>query len=198
MLARYDRTVQSRAPALVIVSGAPASGKTTLAARLSLDLQLPLISKDSLKEALSDAMGPPPDVPASVRLGAGAYAVLYLVARELLLAAHGVILESNFRRGLSERELEPLLPLGNPRLLHCSTDDEVLTARYADRFARGQRHPARLDSDRETALREDLGAGRFEPLDLNIPTLVVDTADGLRPAYEDVLDFAAAAAVSAR
>jgi predicted kinase len=188
--------VQSQAPALVIVSGAPASGKTTLAARLSLDLRLPLISKDSLKEALSDAMGPPADVPASVRLGTGAYAVLYLLARQLLLTAHGVILESNFRRGLSERELEPLLPLGRPRLLHCTADDEVLMARYADRFGRGQRHSAHLDSDREIPLREDLEAGRFDPLNLRIPTLVVETTDGLRPAYEEVLDFAAAPAVS--
>jgi hypothetical protein len=101
-----------------------------------------------------------------------------------------VILESNFRRGLSERELEPLLPLGRPRLLHCAADDEVLMARYADRFARGQRHSAHLDSEREAALREDLEAGRFEPLDLPIPTLVVDTTDGWLPTYEEIREFA--------
>jgi predicted kinase len=191
--------VQSEPPPLVIVSGAPASGKTTLAIRLSLDLRLPLISKDSLKEALADALGPPPDAPASIRLGTGAYAVLYLVARQLLLATQGVIVESNFRRGLSERELDPLLPLGNPRLVHCSTDHEVLMARYADRVVGGERHAAHLDADREAVLRDDLAAGRFDPLALPIPALVVDTTDGLRPAYEDVLEFAAVTqAVSTR
>jgi adenylate kinase family enzyme len=38
--------VQSRAPGLVIVSGAPGGGKTTLARRLSLDVGLPLLSCD--------------------------------------------------------------------------------------------------------------------------------------------------------
>jgi predicted kinase len=64
--------VQRRQPApLVIVSGAPGSGKTTLATRLSQDLGLPMLDRDALKEALADAIGHPADVDASARLGAG-------------------------------------------------------------------------------------------------------------------------------
>ena len=191
MLARYDRAMQSSAPALVIISGAPASGKTTLADRLSFDLRLPILAKDELKEALADAIGAPPDVPASMRLGDGAYAILYLVARRLLEARTGLIIESNFRRGMSETDLRPLLAWSDPGLIHCTAAPEIVQARYAARHKRGDRHPAHLDADRTAALADELAAGHFDPLDLPIPTMVVDTTDGWHPAYEDIRDFAA-------
>src|SRR3712207_7266008 len=40
--------VQTGGPTLVIVSGAPAAGKTTLARRLATELWLPLIAKDAI------------------------------------------------------------------------------------------------------------------------------------------------------
>jgi predicted kinase len=183
--------MQSSVPTLLIVSGAPASGKTTLARRLASDLRLPLLARDDLKEALADALGAPPDVRASMRLGAGAYAMLYLVAERLIEAGTGLIIESNFRRGVSEAELKPLLAWSDPGLIHCGAAPEVVRRRYADRIDRGERHAAHLDADRAAALAVDLADGRFEPLDLAIPTLVVDTSDGWRPPYEEIRDFAA-------
>ena len=191
ILARYDRAVQLDRPALVIVSGAPGSGKSTLARRLASDLRLSLLARDALKEALADAMGMPADVAESSRLGAGAYAVMYVAAAELLDAGAGIVVESNFRRGSAEDELVRLLGHGNRCLIHCTASNEVLTARYADRFSRGERHPAHLDDLRSDALADDLATGRFEPLDLPIPTLVVDTSNGYEPPYEQVRDFAA-------
>jgi predicted kinase len=183
--------VQLDDSALVIVSGAPASGKTTLAQRLAGDLHLPLIAKDALKETLADAVGAPADVEASTRLGVAAYRVLYLSAGELLRAGNGVIIESNFRRGLSEAELRPLLALGRACLVHCHARAGVIMARYAERFARGERHPAHLDAARHDALLDDLAGARFDPLDLLIPALVVDTTDGLSPGYDEVRSFVA-------
>jgi predicted kinase len=182
--------MQSSAATLLIVSGAPASGKTTLARRLASDLRLPLLQRDELKEALADALGVPRDVAASAQLGAGAYAMLHLVAGRLIEAGTGLIIESNFRRGVSEAELRPLLAWSDAGLVHCGAPDEVLIARYAERIQRGVRHPAHLDADRVAALAEDLSDGLFEPLNLAIPTLVVDTTDGWRPAYEEIRDFA--------
>lgn len=83
---------------LLVVSGAPGSGKTTLAREIGGRIGLAVLEKDALKEALSDAVGLPADVAASSRLGSAAYAALFTLARDLLANQVGVVLESNFRR----------------------------------------------------------------------------------------------------
>jgi predicted kinase len=67
---------------LVLVTGPPASGKTTLAVPLAATLGLPLIGKDLIKEALFDALGTG-DRAWSRRLGRTSYEVLYAVAGAL-------------------------------------------------------------------------------------------------------------------
>ncbi|MEO7074366.1 MAG: AAA family ATPase [Ktedonobacterales bacterium] len=44
-------------PLVVIVSGPPASGKTTLARTVAQEVRLPFFYKDGLKETLFDALG---------------------------------------------------------------------------------------------------------------------------------------------
>jgi predicted kinase len=44
---------------LVYVSGAPGSGKTSLAVPLAAELGYPLLAKDRIKETLHDALGAP-------------------------------------------------------------------------------------------------------------------------------------------
>jgi predicted kinase len=68
-------------PLFVLVGGWPASGKSTLAAALALELGLPYLSKDEVKEALMDALGPPRDVAASRRLGVAAVHAVLRTAR---------------------------------------------------------------------------------------------------------------------
>lgn len=180
----------SAPPRLVLVSGAPGSGKSTLARRLAGDLKLPLATKDALKEAIADAVGHPGDVAASMRIGVAAYAALFALAAETLAAGEGIVIESNFRRGVSEPELAHLLPASSAVLVHCTAEPTVMERRYVERHASGERHPAHLDADRVRGLRDDLAQGRFEPLELGLPTMVVDTRDGYRPPYGEVLAFA--------
>jgi hypothetical protein len=91
---------------------------------------------------------------------------------------------------VSETELQPLLGWSDACLIQCTAVPEVVMRRYAERADRGERHAAHLDADRAAALAMDIADGRFEPLDLAIPTLVVDTSDGWRPPYEEIRDFA--------
>lgn len=45
---------------VVLVNGLPGSGKTTLAGSLADALELPMVSKDVIKETLADVLGEPP------------------------------------------------------------------------------------------------------------------------------------------
>jgi predicted kinase len=111
----------------VVVSGPPASGKSTLAPALASALDLPLLAKDMIKDALVDALGAP-DLPRSRELGRAAVHVLLAVART---AGRGV-LESVWH-GYSRTSLAALP--GPTVEVFCRCDRDVLRARYADRSA---------------------------------------------------------------
>src|SRR5689334_7697152 len=85
---------------IVLVSGSPGAGKTTLAVPLASMLGLPLIAKDDIKETLVDALGDQGgDMVWSRKVGGAAWEVLWKLAER----APAVVLEGNFGR---RRELE--------------------------------------------------------------------------------------------
>ena len=91
------------APLLVVVTGNPGVGKSTLARRLADELRLPLLAKDAIKERLGDVLGPPADRAASQALGRATMLVLFDVVDELLRGGQSVIVESNFYGDAAER-----------------------------------------------------------------------------------------------
>ncbi|MHB8958132.1 MAG: AAA family ATPase [Candidatus Limnocylindrales bacterium] len=74
-----------RATPIIVVSGPPASGKTTLATSIAHDLGLPLIAKDPIKERLYDALGPG-DREWSRWLGRATYPLIFHFLAEQLRA----------------------------------------------------------------------------------------------------------------
>jgi predicted kinase len=68
---------------LVYVSGAPWSGKTSLAGPPAAELGYALLCKDRIKETLHDALGAPvPDLAWSRRLGGAAMELLWALAAD--------------------------------------------------------------------------------------------------------------------
>jgi predicted kinase len=180
-------------PPLVIVSGAPGIGKTTLAAILAQDLQLPLIARDALKEEIADALEPDADGASGISpeyssaIGRAAYSILFAVTDRLLDAGVGVIVESNFRRGVSEVWLEPKVAKANTVLVHCEASHELIVERFVGRAGSADRHRVHPDLDRLEVLEQELTARRYEPLELGITTIRVDTSSGYRPALPEIL-----------
>lgn len=182
-------------PRLVIVSGAPGSGKTTLALRLGDDLALAVLSKDAIKEALYDTMGAPTPE-RSQELGRGAYAVLYAVVLALLRARVSVVLEGNFARGRSEAGLRSLTAMASAILVHCQAPAEVIIRRYRERAMAGGRHAGHHDAAALARLLTELETGAYEPVGLDVPTLRVDTSSDYVPGLEVITAFARSAPVA--
>jgi predicted kinase len=68
---------------LVYVSGAPGSGKTSLAIPLAAELGYALVAKDRIKETLHDALGArEPDLAWSRRLGGAVMELLWALAAD--------------------------------------------------------------------------------------------------------------------
>jgi predicted kinase len=184
-----------RRPVLVIVSGVPGAGKTTLASILRRRLGWPLLNKDRIKETMFDASGLGLDdlsQPESRALGVYADAVMYDVARELLRAQVSCILESNFQPDRAAPCLAALAAQANARQVHCAVPPEVSIARYRTRIETGRRHPVHLDHlEAATRAADPIPASDLRPVPLEVPLLSINTERGYHPDLDSILAFCA-------
>jgi predicted kinase len=156
------------APLLVVVTGMPSSGKTTVAEELARRLRLPLIAKDGIKESLYESLGAD-DVDSSGRLGAAAFALIFALARTMLASRVSVIVEGNF---FHDQETEFVaLPAHRLVQLHCDAPLAVLLDRYAKRV----RHPGHHDAKKIRELPARVESGAHSPLKLDGQLIQLDT-----------------------
>lgn len=166
----------STLPALVIVSGPPGAGKSSLAATISRELGLPVLAKDMFKEAIYDHL-PGVDTSDAHRLGIASVGMMYQFARHQLENGVGVILESTFDRGKAEGDVNPLLEMACAVIIHCSAPNELILQRYKERSDDPDRHEVHRDEEHVDALEQNLAAGIYEVIDIDVPTIVIDMTD---------------------
>jgi predicted kinase len=147
----------SQQPLVVIISGPPASGKTTLAMRLASELGMPFVSRDAYKELLFDKLGWS-DRAWSRKLGGASWELLYQVLDLLLTASAACVVEANFHEALSGDRLRRLQQRHAFRTVQviCQTDDATLLARFQARSTNGSRHPGHVDHLNRAELEERL------------------------------------------
>ena len=172
--------VTSRLPLAVLVSGAPGSGKTTLAASLGVGLDLPVLDKDQLVHGIWRTRD------RALDLGAAGVEPLYRTMELWAQLRVSFVAEQTFFRGVSEpdvaQRLAPRCVLVN---VHCRSAHAVarFERRMRDDVLCGEARLRKL-----LPLAERLQSDLYEPLALDCPLFVVDTDDGYVPPLQNLID----------
>jgi predicted kinase len=154
---------------IVLVSGPPASGKTTIARPLAERLGFALLTKDDIKETLFTSMnGVPGDAEFSRLIGSAAMELLWSLAPH----CPAVVLEANFRtQSQYERDqVARLLTKSDIVEIYCRIPREEASRRFAERARQERHHPAHVLAE----MSPDRMMEYEEPFALS-PVIEVDT-----------------------
>jgi predicted kinase len=167
---------------VIVVSGAPGTGKSTVAAAVAADRRWPLLSLDTIKEALADVLGLG-DQDWSNRVGEAAAEVVFRLSAQF----PDVVAEGWWRGARRERALREFAEAIE---VFCRCDPQLAASRMRSRHGAG-RHPIHRDVINPALLEEAAErAATVSPLGLGGPLITVDTSQAGAPAR-------AAAAVAA-
>lgn len=170
-------TICMNKPTIIIVTGLPATGKTTLAKKIGARFRMPCISKDDLKEILFDKLGWS-DREWSRKIGMSTYPLIDYLLHEELKNGRSLIVESNFQPKYDNQRFQNLHQQYGAVIVQvlCFAQGEVLLRRFEER-ANDDRHPGHRDATNVDEFRDLLLSGKSEPMDVEGPVIAVDTTD---------------------
>ena len=165
-------------PLVVVVSGAPCTGKTTIALKIAAGLRLPVISKDRIKESLFDSLGWS-DREWSKKLGLASVELQLEIIEAELQVGRSLLAENAFHR---EPTTARFLELASRYVfdvvqVHCSAEPAVLTERYRARALSSVRHPGHVEANSQEEFLATLSTDTWDPLSIGGKLLTVDTTD---------------------
>jgi len=164
---------------VIVVTGLPGAGKSTLARELGRRYRLPLLAKDFIKESLLDVLGAA-DAAHSRKLSDASFATMFRLAAEWVREGDSFILEGNLRPGEHEAALRDALASVRVIQLLCRVPEGERLARLAAREHDPARHAGHRFGERQSAVASAMLA--LSPgdafLDLPSDRLVHDGANG--------------------
>lgn len=170
-------------PLIVILTGRPGSGKTTLAAKLAEELRCPLVSRDRIKEGMLRTLGT--DLAADRSL---TDRVFHTFFAEIGLLAHAdvsLVAEAAFQHKVWVLGLASLRETTDLRIVVCEVSAELAWSRRKDR-KRSDPSFARFHPDTPG---KEIADEPYDPPKLDAPTLCVDTTEGYNPGLDIIKAF---------
>ncbi|MBD3290863.1 AAA family ATPase [candidate division KSB1 bacterium] len=161
---------------IIIITGLPATGKTTLGRKIADRFGLPFFSKDEIKEQLFDTIGTG-DREWSRKLSRASNALLMIILQQMIEAGRFCIVESNFPPEEYDEKFRLLVQNTPFRILQiiCKTERPVLQKRLEDRARSGSRHPGHLDGILLKEFADKSDADYQYSVKLNDRTIIVNT-----------------------
>lgn len=179
---------------LIIISGLPGTGKTTLSKKIADKLNIPLVGVDAIKEVTWDTMGHEFDFEFSDKLGKTAFELLFYFIEANLSKGVSLVAEAHFNPERNNERLNKLKQKYNVNILqiHCDCEIEALRKRFKERmeketYHKGHRHTISLYG--EDRIMRSLGAENRIRLTIDGATYNLDTTNPDTIDYEKLFEF---------
>ena len=175
-------------PIIIIITGRPAAGKSTLAKWLSHELQISVVSKDRIREELFERLGWK-DREWAEMLGKASVDMMFYFARAELVG-HSIIMDNAFNPVLSVSRFQALKDQFKADSIQiiCNAADEILYERFKARAESGSRHPGHGDETVLNGFWEYLTSGYSPFLDIGGSVIEVETTDFAKVDYQEILE----------
>ncbi|HSX18462.1 MAG TPA: AAA family ATPase [Candidatus Saccharimonadales bacterium] len=136
---------------LIIFNGLPATGKSTLSRQVASIVQLPLVTKDSMKESLADALGLL-DKKSSKIIGSVAAESLWTLTDRFLSEGRSLMIENAFIEEYATPDLKKITSKYEPLVLeiYCVCRPDIRRKREHERIISAQRHPIHTENTLDT------------------------------------------------
>lgn len=178
---------------LIIIGGAPATGKSTTVARLKEACDFEVVSWDKMKESLWDTCGYA-DKDFSRGLSECVFPVFQKMVEMHLDQGHDVIVDSTFVWPEDEKWINEYAKKYKAEIIQLwhTSDPRVARQRFIDRAKSGERHPGHNDT--VEAVLEEFEKRYWNrsftiPLPLSGKTMIVESTDLESVDYPAIIKF---------
>lgn len=174
-----------RKPLVVYVSGAPGSGKTTLASKIAKELYLPHVSSDLIHGGVRLTKGSPNDRRTTL------HNVFVPLLMQMIKANISFVVDQVLKRSESEGDIIAKLR-DHAHIVNVHTVCEDPIARQLNReLSRDDKGVYLRRGELESIAKfhnNNLGE-TSQPLELMLPQIIIQTDDGYNPSFPDIIAF---------